>query len=702
MRGDLNDLSSYRVPRLTVIVLTVVAASIALANLSSEPVSGDHIKSMADGPHRAYGWPLTSYWRVASPVPGTIKRWGSLSTRPVLQWPLARYSASRLTANVAIWLLLLAVAAAASRRPLGRYRFRWRPRWTTLVVLLAFATPLVLANMSFEKDMRLLTWRPGATIKASFGWPLIWNWYFVAPFDDIYWWDFSAVRLAGNIVIWLVTLVLLALAWEWLLRRYRPRWHFSLRTMMVAVALVCVLCAWSVMVRKRANEQDALAESLGSVRVERWGPKWLGMIVPDRFRRRVVGVSVHLGRSPWEEAQEGDAEDAVDVQRQPDEASGKMDDKESDAYDEETPKDEDRRDDEISARLGRLSSLRSLHISCGRLTPATADALANLRQLRALGLDRDDGWRGEPPDIAWLGKLHQLEYVSLTDVRSDELAFLTGLTYLNSLALNLSDCAGNDQPEMDRRLAVIGKLTWLRRVRLEGSPRMQIAHLANLTNLESLSVEFDRFPGDEDRLRQCFAAIGKMTQLEQLDLTSSPEPQGGGVRSLQVCADDLACLRGLANLKSLTLHISCDKAESHDCLAALGQLTQLRRLRLDGDLVSGGVIELAPLASLEELTGDHWMATPTAIESLSALKNLRAVHIAALDRDFARTTAESDHLRRVVRSLRQSRPRLVIDGNSHDRRLEEYHQYFPWFRGEPFDDGSQDLEAFLGFVPVGP
>jgi hypothetical protein len=82
----------------------------------------------------------------------------------------------------------------------------------------------------------------------------------------------------------------------------RPRWRFSLRWMLAVVALVSVLCAWCTAVWKRAEEQDALASSglmVNQLWVERSGPKWLRLVVPDRYRRRVVGVSISIGSTIW-------------------------------------------------------------------------------------------------------------------------------------------------------------------------------------------------------------------------------------------------------------------------------------------------------------------------------------------------------------------------------------------------------------------
>jgi hypothetical protein len=178
---------------------------------------------------------------------------------------------------------------------------------------------------------------------------------------------------------------------------------------------------------------------------------------------------------------------------------------------------------------------------------------------------------------------------------------------------------------------------------------------------------------------------------------------------LSVHADNLECFRGVTNLESLRLEISCEKPEWHACLAAIGNLTQLKRLWLEGDLVSTGVAELAPLESLEELTSDNRMATPAALRSLSALKRLRAIHIAGLDMDLATHTfaspllapkVDAESLRRAVESLRQSHPGIVIDGDYNSRWAAGEWEDFADLSLEPFDNESSDLDSFLGYTPI--
>lgn len=411
MISQSEEFSLRRARLVTLVVVAVVTAAIALANLASEPVTSDWLKRYAPNKpaERAYGWPLTWYWRSAvqyvPPVQNVPKpTWGPV----LIRWPVSRYHLANLNANLAIWLALLAASLIGCEWLLRRYRPRLprRPRVLTLIVLLMVSAPMVLANLSFNFSPR----KDGYLGKASYGWPLIWYWH-VNRATAFSWeraWDYSARGLAANLLLWILMLAAIGLTCEWVFRRCRPRLSFSLRTMLVGVALLTVLCAWYAAARKRAVEQDAVSTLLkeSGVYYERWGPKWLDLVGADRFRRRIIGVRV----------------------------------------------DQEAMNDELFERLGQLPGLRFLDVDPYLydtpfvFTPGMAAALGEMRQLRmlsvnCLGDDSDKSFAAMDECFAAIGKLTQLERLRLSMWKkdTDDLGFLADLANLKTFILDMSE-----------------------------------------------------------------------------------------------------------------------------------------------------------------------------------------------------------------------------------------------------------------------
>ena len=107
--------SKLALPRARVLTLLVslsASSLMALANLSSEPLTVDLLST--NTVERAYGWPLAWYWRIASCVPATVQLYDPWPLTPLrLEWPVSRYDASSMIADLAIWLVLLAVVSIA-------------------------------------------------------------------------------------------------------------------------------------------------------------------------------------------------------------------------------------------------------------------------------------------------------------------------------------------------------------------------------------------------------------------------------------------------------------------------------------------------------------------------------------------------------------------------------------------------------------
>lgn len=377
---------------------------------------------------------------------------------------------------------------------------RYRPRLLTLFVLAVVAVPGTLANLTFDvrepppqcrEILRQHTSGWGESKQMAYGWPLTWRGCLLilspGPCGTIGW-HYSAGRLAANIMLWALMLTLPAGLCEWLLRRYRLRPRWSLRTMLAIVALVAACCAWVAASRQRANMQEPLvAEIKGrddSVVFERWGPKWLDLLGADRFRRHLVGVNLGglYGGSGLDE-----------------------------------------NDEVLLRRLAELPRLRYLAFRVDdRLTPGMASAVGEMRHLRYLGVFADYP-REASPDAArrWqeglreIGKLTQLEELRLDCLLIEEggLAALAGLANLRSLSLNYcvlerltdSGCLVQGFPALprlewldlasclvdDEDLRQLRVLNALKGLKLDSMflTRSGLAELRHLETLEEISID---------------------------------------------------------------------------------------------------------------------------------------------------------------------------------------------------------------------
>lgn len=525
-------------------------------------------------------------------------------------------------------------------RAKSRSLFRFRPRVLTLIVFFAAAAVIALANLSCDE---------AATANGipyrSYGWPLIWHrivlsGHLMAGNLRVVGWYCSLPRLAANVAVWLVLLAALTAACEWLLRRYRPRPRWSLRTMLAFVAVVAAVCGWYAHAQNRAALQDPLVPERGVygvplVFVDRWGPKWLDILGMDRLRRRIVVAS------GW-------------------------------YLDSHEPANEQR-----FLQLARAPDLRHLvEFHVDELSATTARALGGMRQLETLKIRLN---RLTPDLPAALSELTQLRKLSISWGRFETAS---------------EPADDNDARLVDECLAAIGNMPRLDVLHLGGLPLRGrgLACLAGAKELKSLDVDF--WNGDwkgsrletpvaEDALR----AIATLTQLEWLRLNH-----------LKVRNEGLACLGGLTKLKTLSL--SSLKTHDRPAFSHLPSLPRLETLEIhlwhiqEDDLrrlaamprlkslslgISYGIpmAALASLDSLEEvhiLTGNEW---PEQIEALRAVKHLKRLHLSNFgmpgraavltlddEKELYVTENDLDGFQHALKALRQSKPGLVIDTES--------------------------------------
>lgn len=510
-----EDCSPRRAHILTILVLLGATAWIALANLSTELVSYDFLTDALHGekpPERAYGWPLAWYWRsYIRPTAGVSPAlwnqpftsfWRNRGSPWNPQEPVSRYSSLRLIGNLAIWLALLPAIWAGCMWLLRRHRLRFPgwPRSTTVLVLIVVSALFLLSNLSCDvfPEHRLGAWGQN-----SYGWPLVWYRHIDLPTMAglLRFSDYSAAALTGNVVAWLATLVAAAIGWQGLLRRYRPRFRWRLRTMLAVVTIAGALCAWYVTARDRARQQDSVLAAIGgdyNVYFNRFGPKWLDFFGADPLRRCIVAAVVHS----------------------------------------------EQMNEDVFKRLAPLRGLRLLDITPYlyqqpfEFTPGMAASLGEMRQLRTLSVNTvdfglDEPWAATRECLAALGKLTQLKRLRLRiwEVSNEELNHLAGLTNLKMLTLHFHRSPFN------------------------------LARLPVLPRLEVLDLE-EGLTGDEDLGRLAAFPRLKSLNLSATYVSEEDLEKLAASESLEELAidEDIATAAGfeaLAKIKRLkTVHIS--------------------------------------------------------------------------------------------------------------------------------------------------
>lgn len=487
---------------------------------------------------------------------------------------------------------------------------RYRPRVLTLAVLLVVGALVALANLSPElrddqgKPISVREFDDASLglKQLSYGWPLVWRrqvlyGYVGVPSHAVVALEYRASRLVGDLVVWALISAAAAVTCEWLPRRSRPRFRWSLRTLLAAVAAAAVLCSWFAAAHSRANLQDALIAAVnareGCLRLERWGPKWIDLVGAGRYCRDVVG--------------------AEELRIQSKDAGA----------------------EELIRQLARLRRLSLLYfdIDSERLTSELIKPLGEMTGLKTLVIESRRGARQDETRLshelfAAVGKISALERLELsTAIDGKSLSSLANLRNLKSLCLaNCRSTSASEARRLSREcLAAIGRITSLEQFELAGMDvdSEDLARLAGLTKLKSLrlhnvinssdfSVILDDFDSPPPPLLRRLPAL---PQLESLALESS-----------YVDGRDLARLAILPRLKSLSL--------------------------IDNHLSDVDLVSLARLKLLEELAFSDHVLSAAWLESLIENKQLKRLHLADV---------ESDEFLRAVQALRRSKPELVID-----------------------------------------
>ena len=496
----------------------------------------------------------------------------------------------------------------------------FRPRIWTIIVMMVVAAPIVVANLNHDERPPVdKAWPPP---NPAYGWPLIWYWCefkstFTVPnggaptrmHPELMEW--SGHRLAGNVVIWLAILGVVGFAFQWLLRRYRPRRMHRPRVLTFIVLLV--VTALTVLANLSGDDTrwPLPAPRYGWPLTWRWRDwqMWYGASTELDYNFSVVRLIANLAM--WL----------------------------------------------VMLTVSGVLCEWLLHRYQPRLRWSLRTMLAAVALVALLcgwGVALRERARAQDPVIDFAGGPFSASPLQLYVERGPQWLALLGADRFcrRVVGADVELRSSNEScEEILKRLAEVPDLRYVK-IEIRNATGMAAA-LPQMRQLRTLRINGDSYSSHNVVSQECLEAVGKLTQLEDLHLRGTSD---GG---------DLACLAGLTNLKSLSLQIGWesdqqepDGAENNaraSFFAGLPPLPRLERLDIrswgdsmvgdqdlrhlailprlkslnlsDSDITDEGLAELASLDSLEELAIGHDMVTPAGLRSLLALKRLKTLHV---------------------------------------------------------------------------
>lgn len=265
------------------------------------------------------------------------------------------------------------------------------------------------------------------------------------------------------------------------------------------------------------------------------------------------------------------------------------------------------RDEELS-HLKSLTGLEWLDLTQNPVTDAGLSVLSHLKGLKELRLG---GTLAGDETAARLAELPELRTLvvrdtALTDKGLREIARMPRLESLHLGSRRITDVG----------LAALSRSQSLRTLIIEDTPITDagIRSLAGLKNLESLA-----FRGTLVTSR-CWAELARLEKLKFLHVQEWELP-GRGVEQLT----------GLRELKTLhVLHGIDDRG-----MQAIGRMTSLEHLYVQGSVTANGLAQLTVLPALEELSiareGARGDISGTGVEQLVRCRNLKRLWLANYD-----------------------------------------------------------------------
>jgi hypothetical protein len=295
--------------------------------------------------------------------------------------------------------------------------------------------------------------------------------------------------------------MLLMLVWFVVALLFRRRFQFSIRALLLLVAVVAVPCSWMMVELKEAKEQEAVAKLDGAWAFYDWqvdangdqlrfaeppGPTWLRRLLGDDFLANVVWLR------PDGTATDVDMEvehiKALAGLKGLDLSQTQVTNAELELLMESLPQLHDLSlgGTQVTSaglkNLNRLTQLQGLWLVGTGVTDAGLEQLKGLTQLKQLNLMFARVTDAGLNNLEGLKQLQKLD-LSNTQVTDDGLEHLKGLTQLNWLSLN--GC-----PVTDAGLEYMKGLRELRRLELDGTKITDagLEHLKALKRLDNLRL----------------------------------------------------------------------------------------------------------------------------------------------------------------------------------------------------------------------
>ena len=266
-------------------------------------------------------------------------------------------------------------------------------------------------------------------------------------------------------------------------------------------------------------------------------------------------------------------------------------------------------DDKQLQYVGRLSGLLMLGLEQTKITDVGFPPLENLKKLIRLDLSAFD--------------VHREGF----GVGDQAMAVAAKLPALESITLRLTKVT-------DVGMAELAKNKSIRSISMAGTAVTDegLKSLSKLPNLSVLGLGvYDEGANVTD---EGMKTVGEMIQLEHLDLSGTPITNEGlkhlaslkqlkslSFENTKVSEAGLAHLEPLQNLESIRCYSIgglTDQGAKH-----LGKLTNLKRLSSNMNLSDVGVVELAKLAHLEQLSLSSKQITDVSLEHIAKMPALK-------------------------------------------------------------------------------